>query len=496
MDQNSYGSNNNYNMNGNYSQNGRSQAGGTSYNPYRQPNYGQGYNPYEDRSTASYSSQYGAKTQYTGNDGMAGKNAKKSHKSGFGVKLAKAAAIALVFGLVGGGVFTGVSYAGLNAIGAIGDNSQNLPDNSSNEDSVETSASASAGNADKNALSPTVTGVAADLVDVSSVAEEVMPSVVAITNVGTYTYQGFWGQTQKYESESCGSGIIMAQDEEYIYIATNNHVVSGADSLTVQFVDETTVSAEVQGTDPSDDLAVVKVALSSIGSDTLSKIKVATIGDSSNLKVGEATIAIGNALGYGQSVTTGVISALNRTVTVTDNSSTVTNTNLIQTDAAINPGNSGGALLNASGEVIGINSAKYSDTDVEGIGYAIPISDAMEVVNDLIAHGVVTSGQTAYLGIQGNDVSSDVAAKYGMPLGVYVYSTVAGTGAEAAGLRQGDVITALDGTAITSMEQLKDLLEDYEPGDTVTLKISRIQNQGYQEMELSVVLTGANSVTQ
>ena len=492
MDQNSYGSNSNYNMNGSYSQNGNSQANDTGYNPYRQPNYGQGYNPYEDRTTSSYTSQYGTKSSYMGGNGSNEKQ-KNTHKSGFGTKLVKAAAIALVFGLVGGGVFTGVSYAGLTAIGAIGDRSQN---GSSKEASVETSATASASNTNKNTLNSTATGVAADLVDVSSVAEEVMPSVVAITNVGTYTYQGFWGQTQQYESQSCGSGIIVSQDEEYIYIATNNHVVSGADSLTVQFVDEATVSAEVQGTDPSDDLAVVKVELSSIESDTLSQIKVATLGDSSNLKVGEATIAIGNALGYGQSVTTGVISALNRTVTVSDNSSTVTNTNLIQTDAAINPGNSGGALLNANGEVIGINSAKYSDTSVEGIGYAIPISDAMEVVNDLIENGVVTSGQTAYLGIQGNDVSSDVAAKYGMPLGVYVYSTVAGTGAEAAGLRQGDVITELDKTTITSMEQLKSLLENYNPGDTVTLKVSRLQNQGYEEMEVSVVLTAASSISQ
>lgn len=505
MDQNHYGSNNNYNLNGNYSQSGSysqssgsynqssgSQTGETSYNPYNQPNYGRGYNPYEDRQTSSYSSQYGTKNSYAGHNGT-GENSKKTHKNGFGTKLAKAAAIALVFGLVGGGVFTGVSFAGLNAIGAIGENGKN---GSSKEESVETSADASTDNANKNSLNATATGVAADLVDVSSVAEEVMPSVVAITNVGTYTYQGFWGQTQQYESQSCGSGIIVSQDEEYIYIATNNHVVSGADSLTVQFVDEATVSAEVQGTDPSDDLAVVKVALSSIESDTLSQIKVATLGDSSNLKVGEATIAIGNALGYGQSVTTGVISALNRTVTVSDNSSTVTNTNLIQTDAAINPGNSGGALLNANGEVIGINSAKYSDTSVEGIGYAIPISDAMEIVNELIENGVVTSGQTAYLGIQGNDVSNDVAAKYGMPLGVYVYATVPGTGAEAAGLRQGDVITELDKTTISSMEQLKSLLENYEPGDTVTLKVSRLQNQGYQEMEISVVLTAASSITQ
>jgi serine protease Do len=276
-------------------------------------------------------------------------------------------------------------------------------------------------------------------------------------------------------------------------------VVSGADSLTVQFVDDSTVSCEIQGTDSSDDLAVVKAAISSIDQDTLNSIKVAAVGDSDSLKVGEATIAIGNALGYGQSVTTGIVSALGRTVTVSDgyySSQTVTNTNLIQTDAAINPGNSGGALLNAKGEVIGINSAKYSDTDVEGIGYAIPITDAMEIVDQLIENGVVTSAQTAYLGIQGTNVSEDMSQVYGMPVGVYVYSVISGSGAESAGLHQGDIITAMDGQTVTTMDELKSMLEDYEAGDTVTLTVERIQNEGYQSMEVSVVLTAASSISQ
>lgn len=470
MDQNNY--NNNYSNNNYYSQ-------------------GAGYsrNPYEDRAQTSYSSQWSA-NQNSGKNAYTQKPSEEKKKNGFGQKLVRATALALVFGLVAGGVFTGVSYAGLKATGVLDKQAQ--LEQQENSDSVEASLDVAIPN---TSIPSTATGVATDLVDVSAIAEAVMPSVVAITNIGTYTYQGFWGQTQQYESESCGSGIIIAQTEKYIYIATNNHVVSNANSLTVQFVDGTTVSAEVQGTDPSDDLAVVKVDIESVEKTTAKKIRVASIGDSSTLKVGEATIAIGNALGYGQSVTTGVISALNRTVTVTENNTTVTNTNLIQTDAAINPGNSGGALLNANGQVIGINSAKYSDTAVEGIGYAIPITDAMEVINDLIENGVVTSGQTAYLGIQGNDVSEEVSARYGMPVGVYVYSTVPGSGAEAAGLRQGDVITSLDQTTITTMEQLKGLLENYEPGDKVTIKIARLQNQGYQEMEVTVVLTGASSIT-
>jgi serine protease Do len=464
-----------------------------------QMNYGSGDSSWQQFSNQPY---YGGGL----NAGNQQRPEKKEKKRGFGATLAKTVAVALVFGLVSGCIFTGVSYVGGKAVGTVSENvTDSKSDNSSTaqapDDTDNSEAASKETTSSDSAVKNTATGTGtvADLTDVSAIVEETMPSIVAITNVGTVTYQGFFGQSQTYESESCGSGIIIAQDADYIYIVTNNHVVSGADSLTVQFVDDSTVSCEIQGTDSSDDLAVVKAAISSIDSDTLSSIKVATVGDSDSLKVGEATIAIGNALGYGQSVTTGIVSALGRTVTVSDSSyssQTVTNTNLIQTDAAINPGNSGGALLNAKGEVIGINSAKYSDTDVEGIGYAIPITDAMEIVNQLIENGVVTSAQTAYLGIQGTNVSENMSQVYGMPVGVYVYSVNSGSGAEKAGLRQGDIITAMDGQTITTMDELKSMLENYEAGDTVTLTVERIQNNGYEAMSVSVELTAASSISQ
>ena len=317
-----------------------------------------------------------------------------------------------------------------------------------------------------------------------------MPSIVAITNVSETEYQNFWGgMPQTYESTSCGSGFIVSEDDSSLYIATNNHVVEGATSLTVTFNDESTVSAEVKGTDPSTDLAVLKVDLSSIESDTLNNIKVATLGDSDSLRVGEASIAIGNALGYGQSVTTGCISALNRTVSVSESGS---NTNysaeLIQTDAAINPGNSGGALLNAKGEVIGINSVKYSDTSVEGIGYAIPINTAAPIINDLITKEKVDQADSAYLGIAGVDVTSDVSQTYSMPAGVYVAQVTEGSAAEQAGIIKGDIITTFDGKEIGSMEELKTTLEYYKAGTTVDVVIQRSTNGQYAEQTISVTL--------
>jgi serine protease Do len=316
-----------------------------------------------------------------------------------------------------------------------------------------------------------------------------MPSIVAITNTGVVSYQTFWG-VQEQESQSCGSGIIINKDDKYLYIATNNHVVADAETLTVQFCDDETVSCEVQGTDASDDLAVVRVALKSIKDDTLSQIKIASVYDGDDLVVGQGVIAIGNALGYGQSVTNGIISALGRTVTVQDSTTgeTVTNSNMIQTNAAINPGNSGGALLNASGEVIGINSAKYSDTDVEGFGYAIPMSDAMPLIEQLIEKGEVEQAQTAYLGIQGQDISSDVAQSYNMPEGVYVYNVIAGSAAEQAGLQQGDIITKLDSQSVSTMEELKTLISSYKAGDSVKLEIERLGNNGYEKQSVKVTL--------
>ena len=309
------------------------------------------------------------------------------------------------------------------------------------------------------------------------------------TNTGTVSYQTFWG-TQQQQSESAGSGIIIKQDSKYLYIATNNHVVADADSLKVQFVDNETVECKVQGTDASDDLAVVKVALSDIKDSTLKEIKVATVNeDTDTLEVGQGVIAIGNALGYGQSVTNGIISALGRTVTVQDEQTgeTVVNNNMIQTNAAINPGNSGGALLNASGEVVGINSAKYSDTSVEGFGYAIPMSDAMPIVEQLIEKGQVDQSKAAFLGIQGQDISSSVASAYNMPQGVYVYQVVSGSPAEKAGLRQGDIITEFDGQTITGMTQLKQLIASHKSGDEVKMTMERLGN-GYKEKSITVTL--------
>lgn len=417
---------------------------------------------------------------------------KKEKKNSFGKTLGKTVAIALVFGLVAGSVFTGISYAGSKALGITNSAiSQNVEEHDSEGPKVE----ASENKADKekeNTLQTTSTGSAKDLTDVSEIVDEVMPSIVAITNTSTVTYQGFFGQSQTYESESCGTGIIVAQNSDYIYIATNNHVVANAKSLAVTFCDDSVVEGVIQGTDASDDLAVVCVAISDIDEETYHKIKVATLGDSDALKVGEATIAIGNALGYGQSVTTGVVSALGRTVTVTDNSTgtAIVNNNLIQTDAAINPGNSGGALLNAAGEVIGINSVKYSETSVEGIGYAIPMNDAMEMINQLISTGSAYDTHTAYLGIQGKDMV-DVS---GNAAGVGVYSVMEGSGASKVDIRQNDIIIALDGKNIESMENLKEILTDYKAGDVVTLRILRRSIDGYEQHEVQVELSSASEL--
>jgi serine protease Do len=414
------------------------------------------------------------------------KKKKEKKPGGFGAKLGRCAAIAAVFGLVGGGVFTGVSYAGVRALGI----STQVSAEASNTAGVTGDDKGTASKQSASNVESTSTGKAKDIVSVSDIVDEVMPGIVAITNTSVVTYQSFFGGTQQYEAESCGSGIIIRQDSDYLYIATNNHVVSGAETLSVQFYNDVSVSGEIQGTYAASDLAVVKVALKDIDSDTLAQIRQVTIGDSDSLKVGEGTIAIGNALGYGQSVTTGIVSALNRSITVQDDSTGASTTcdNLIQTDAAINPGNSGGALLDSTGALIGINSAKYADTDVEGIGYAIPINDAMEIIDKLIAGETLEKTQTAYLGIGGGDVSSDVASTYGLPQGVYVKSVYEGSGAADAGICQGDIITGIDGTELTSMSELQTLLMDYSAGDTVTLTVWRMNN-GYQSMEVSVVLT-------
>lgn len=403
------------------------------------------------------------------------KQRKPGKPGGFGMKLAKCAVLALVFGLVAGTVFEGVQLAS----GAIfGDDSRTA--------SAEGNTLSQSSSGEVKTTSTSSNYVATD---VSDIVEEVMPSIVAITNVSIAEYQSLWGGRQAYEVPSFGSGIIISQNDEYLYVVTNNHVVAGANSLTVTFVDESTASAEVRGTDPSTDLAVIQIPLSGIGEETLSNIKVATIGSSDELKVGEASIAIGNALGYGQSVTTGCISALDREVSVSDSGSNTNYTQrLIQTDAAINPGNSGGALLNATGEVIGINSVKYADTDVEGIGYAIPISTASPIIEDLITKEKVDESESAFLGIAGVDVTSEVAEAYNMPAGVSVRQVTKGSAAEKAGIQVGDIVISFDGREVKSMEELSTRMQYYKAGDAVEVVIKRASDGTYVEQTLEVTL--------
>ncbi|MEE1027674.1 MAG: trypsin-like peptidase domain-containing protein [Agathobacter sp.] len=420
---------------------------------------------------------------------------KTAGNNSFGKTLAKTAAIALTFGLVSGTVFTGVNAAGSKMLGI--DSAVESSSNSASKDSSKGTSSKDTidYNPTSGQISQTATGSAGDLVDVSGIVNEVMPSIVAITNTATVTMRDFWGQSYSKNSESCGSGFIIDQTDEYIYIATNNHVVADSESIKVQFVDEKVVEAEIRGTDPSDDLAIVQVKVKDIPEETLGVIKVATLAEEDEIAVGGAAIAIGNALGYGQSVTTGVISALGRSVTTQDSSTgeVVTNSNLIQTDAAINPGNSGGALLNSQGKVIGINSVKYASTEVEGIGYAIPVTDALPILETIIKEGKYENTQTAYLGISGRDVSSEMAA-YNIPIGVYVSSVYEGTGADKAGIQQGDIITKIDDTKITTMLELQSYLSKHSAGETITVTIQRQDGRGYQEAELEVTLSAVDEL--
>lgn len=342
----------------------------------------------------------------------------------------------------------------------------------------------------------------ADLVDtsgdafsysgVADIAENAMPSIVAITNKSVQEVRGYFrGQTFQYENESCGSGIIVGQNEDELLICTNNHVVEDASELTVSFADESSYEAQIKGTDPSNDLAVVAVKLEDIDKDTLDTIKIAQMGDSDELRVGEQVVAIGNALGYGQSVTTGIVSAKDRSISVEDMYEAVTYENLIQTDAAINPGNSGGALLNMRGELIGINSAKASSSGVEGMGYAIPITKAQPILETLMTRETrskVDESEAAYVGISGESVSSEVTQLYNVPAGIYVSQVAENSPAEEAGLQQGDIITGFDGVTVTSMEGLRDRLEYYKGGETVEMTIQTAANGAYKEKTITITL--------
>lgn len=425
---------------------------------------------------------YGSSTQQSSRTQSETKHRRVKHtgrvsgffvKGNFGNKLLKVVAIALVFGLVSGSVFGGVTYLIAQKTGTDA--------GTSNTATLSTS----------DSLSSTAISTATTVTDVSDIVSNVMPSIVAVTNISYTEYRSLFGGMSTRESQSAGSGIIVSQDNDYLYIATNNHVVSGAETLTITFSDETAAPATVKGTDSSVDLAVVAVALSDIEDSTLDTIKVATLGDSSSVSVGESAVVIGNALGYGQSVTTGVVSALEREVTLEDDSGNTITSTLMQTDAAVNPGNSGGALLNMNGEVIGIVSAKYSDTSVEGMGYAIPISMARDIIETIISQEVVTEDEAAYFGIAGVDVESDVSSQYGMPTGVYVTKVAENSGAGKAGIQKGDIIVSFNGRSVSSMEEISNIMQYLKAGTTVEVVVAQAANN-YEETTLSVTLTNKN----
>ena len=401
---------------------------------------------------------------------------KKPHKNL--MRAAAVAGFAILFGVVSSAVFLATNVVGGRLLGL----------RSSDETTTASSDKISNG----TSLSTSSSVVTSD---VSDVVDKVMPSIVSITSMSVQEVQSFFGGTYEQTSEGAGTGIIIGKNDTELLIVTNNHVVEGSDTLTVTFNDQSSVEANIKGTDAAYDVAVIAVALDQISDDTMSAISVATLGDSTNLKIGEPAIAIGNALGYGQSVTTGVISALDRSVSTTDTQTGETQESgakLIQTDAAINPGNSGGALVNVNGEVIGINSAKLTGESVEGIGYAIPISDVSDLIQNLMNQETKTKvpeNERGLLGITGMSVSDAFSQQIDVPAGVYVMEVSSGSGADKAGMTKGSIITAINGSSIDSMEALQEQLQYYAKGETVSLTILVPQSNGeYDEQTLDVTL--------
>lgn len=399
-------------------------------------------------------------------------------KGSMAVKVAGVTAAALLFGTVAGGTMFAVNTVGELVKGRYTTESTSEP--------VTVAQAESSGNTGSGGNGG-VPVTAAIQTDVSAIVEKAMPSVVAINNTMLLQHQTWFGPSQTIEVPSSGSGIIVGQNDEELLIVTNNHVVEDSRELTVTFIDNEPVTAAIKGTDSDSDLAVIAVKLSDIPAETMSRIKVAVMGDSDALKVGQGVIAIGNALGYGQSVTVGYVSALDREVHAEDD----TTRHLLQTDAAINPGNSGGALLNMNGEVIGINAAKYSSTEVEGMGYAIPISQAQDIINELMnkkTRVAVDERKQGYLGIQGQNIDETAAAMYGMPRGIYVYKITEDSAASRSTLREKDIITKFDGQTVRTMEDLKEMLTYYEGGDTVNLTVQSLENGEYVERTVEITL--------
>ena len=461
-------------------------TGGYYQNTYRNTAYtqNQAVSPYE-KHAGNY--QYGNTypndyTQMNQNKNKKSEKKKKAH-GGFLKKALVCVSLGLVFGIFAGLGWYGVqSLTGMIGREAIQESTiQEVPDVETLSREVLNELEKGSGISQSNTQSSVATVVS----DVSDVVEEVMPAIVSIDN--HYTEKiSYWGQSFSQEADASGSGIIVGQNDTELLIVTNYHVIADTERLTVQFVEGSTAEASVKGTDAEMDLAVISVPLDSISKETRQEIVTATLGDSDALKVGEPAIAIGNSLGYGQSVTTGVISALNRTIELSDGSDGT----FIQTDAAINPGNSGGALLNVKGEVIGINSNKIGGSAVEGMGYAIPISSASPIIAELMlkeTKNKVAEEERGYLGITGISVTEDVEM-YGIPKGVFITQVYDNTAASAAGLKKGDIITELGGEKITSMDELQKELEFHATGETVEITFMTASNSGYVSKSVQLTL--------
>lgn len=466
-----------------YQQNNTAAQGAAQQNPY-----GQGSSYQSQGGSYQYGSTY--PNDYARMDHQKDKKVKekKPHAGGkYFKKVLAAVSLGLFFGIFAGlGLYIVDAVSGMSARADQTGNIEQTAVETAIEEVEEVEDAA------KEAVNQTTAGIKkTDTVttvvsDVSDVVSEVMPSIVAVNNHYTETLS-YFGQSMSSEADASGSGIIVGQNDTELLIVTNYHVIEDTDKLTVQFVEGSEAEALIKGMDPNMDLAVIAVPIEEIETKTLQEIKVATLGDSDSLVVGEPAIAIGNSLGYGQSVTTGVISALDRSIEISGSADGT----FIQTDAAINPGNSGGALLNIKGEVIGINSNKIGGSAVEGMGYAIPISAASPIIADLMlkeTKSKVAKEERGYLGISGISVTPEVSEAYGMPEGVYIAQVYENTAASRAGLKQGDIIMEFNGDSITSMDELQRELEFYAKGDTVEVKVMTMTVNGYEEAAVELTL--------
>lgn len=489
--------------------------------------------PQNDRDTGQFNElpryeHYNMHQTYVNETGQESEKKKRRKKSG-GRKLASTISLAVVFGLVAGVVFQGVNFLAAQYMGTTTADAEPQIETAQLAVSASSDDAASEGtDSSENGTVDAAQSVSTQTGSVSDVAKAAMPTVVAITSVSIQEIPNYfrafgfgYGDTQQYSSEGSGSGIIVGENDDELLIATNNHVVDGATTLSVCFAGndvvnaeaetvnmssesdsdgdvnvEDAVSAKIKGTDETNDLAVVAVQKSDIPEDTLSQIKIAQLGDSDSVEVGEQVVAIGNALGYGQSVTSGWISALNRSISTSDGT---TSDGLIQTDAAINPGNSGGALLNMQGEVVGINSAKYADSAVEGMGYAIPISKAQPILENLMNRQtrdkVEDDSKAAYLGVTSADLSMEAIQMYDMPEGAFVIRVDKDSAAGEAGIQKGDIIVSFDGQTVSGREDLENKLAYYEAGESVDVVVSRADNGEYVQKTISVTLGNRSDYT-